>query len=79
MDDLLSIIKRINNPNHVSIDLYENIGSQTQKVKSSIVNYTRNLIKFHPTHIITGGYSIGNIENRPQNKFVVVKIGSIPD
>jgi hypothetical protein len=73
VDDLRGIIKGITNPNDISIDLFENIGNQPQKVKSSIINYTRNLIKSHPTHIITGGYSIGNIENRPQNKFAVVK------
>ncbi|MHA2169948.1 MAG: GNAT family N-acetyltransferase [Candidatus Kariarchaeaceae archaeon] len=73
MDKIIGIIEHLKRPSSISIGLYHDITAQPPSVHLEIETYTRFLIQNHPTHVITGGYSIGNLQNRPENTFIVVK------
>ncbi|MHA2254311.1 MAG: GNAT family N-acetyltransferase [Candidatus Kariarchaeaceae archaeon] len=73
MDGIDSIIKHIVCPSGITVESYQDMATQPPSIHSEIVTYTRKLIIDYPTHVITGGYTIGNLQNRPTNTFILVK------
>jgi hypothetical protein len=73
MDEIETTIKHLVCPSGITVTSYQDIATQPPSIHSEIETYTRNLIHDQPTHVITGGYSIGNLQNRPKNTFIVVK------
>jgi GNAT superfamily N-acetyltransferase len=72
MNDLITLFNDLNHSSDVGIIIMEEIMKINDDAKTKLRKYLLNLISSHPTHIITAGYTFGNLSNRPHNKLVTI-------
>lgn len=69
---LLDKISLLDKPQKMWYEIISPVETASDELKQKIVAYTRNIIDQFPSHTNTGAYTIGNLENRPDNSIVIL-------